>query len=157
MKKQALKAVTMLFSIIALAFTTALLSNAQSRTQRLRANVPFDFVVGDKTLPAGAYSVGSVTTTTNAAVLVRGSDSRHNAARLTQTIQANAPKTRAMLTFRRYGSTYYLAEIWTPGSEIGQEIKRSRAERAAASELARNPASNNLAQAETVTIYADLQ
>ena len=37
MKKQALKAVTMLVSIIALAFMTAVVSNAQSRSTKLRA------------------------------------------------------------------------------------------------------------------------
>ena len=52
MRKQVLKAVTMLVSIIALAFMTAVVSNAQSSRNSLRANIPFDFHVGDKTLEA---------------------------------------------------------------------------------------------------------
>jgi hypothetical protein len=157
MKKQALKAVTMLVSIIALAFMTAVVSNAQSHSQKLRANIPFEFVVGDKTLAAGDYTVGAITSTSSEGILVRSADGRHSAIRLTNTVQAKAPQNRAMLTFRRYGSSYYLAQIWTPGSAEGREMVRSKAERDAASEMSKNPSNNNLAQAETVTIYATLQ
>ena len=157
MKKQALKAVTMLVSIIALAFMTAVVSNAQSHTQKVRANIPFDFVVGDKTLAAGEYSVGSITSTSDGGIMVRSLNSRQSAIRLTLNVQANAPKNRAMLTFRRYGSTYFLAQVWTPGSAEGQEILKSKAERATESELAKNPANSNLAKAETVTVYGDSQ
>jgi hypothetical protein len=157
MKKQALKAVTMLVSIIALAFMTAVVSNAQSHTQKVRANIPFDFVVGDKTLAAGEYSVGSITSTSDSGIMVRSLNSRQSAIRLTHNVQANAPKNRAMLTFRRYGSTYFLAQVWTPGSAEGQEILKSKAERASESEMAKNSSNNNLAKAETVTVYAELQ
>ena len=157
MKKQALKAVTMLVSIIALAFMTAVVSNAQSTSQKLRANIPFDFVVGDKTLAAGQYTVGAITSTSNDGIMVRSTRGGHSAIRLSHTVQANAPKSRAMLMFRRYGNSYYLAQVWTPGSAEGREILKSKTERAAESELAKNPANNNVAQAETVTVYADLQ
>ncbi|MBA2734260.1 MAG: hypothetical protein H0U54_15440 [Acidobacteria bacterium] len=40
MKKQTLKAVTMLVSIVALAFMTAAASSAQSSSHNLRANIP---------------------------------------------------------------------------------------------------------------------
>jgi hypothetical protein len=157
MKKQALKAVTMLVSIIALAFMTAVISNAQSRSQKLRANIPFDFVVGDKTLAAGEYTVGTVTGSSSDGIVVRSTDGLHSAIRLTNNVQANAPKERAQLIFQRYGESYYLAQIWTPGLAEGREMVKSKAERAAASEMAKNPASNNLAQSETVTIYAEVQ
>ncbi|HYJ47837.1 MAG TPA: hypothetical protein VEV81_14575, partial [Pyrinomonadaceae bacterium] len=150
MKKQALKAVTMLVSIIALAFMTAVVSNAQSHSQKLRANVPFDFIVGDKTLAAGEYTVGAIGDTSNDGIMVRSTDGRHSAIRLSNSVQASAPTKRAMLTFRRYGSSYFLAQIWTPGSAEGREMAKSKSERAAASELAKNQANNNLAQAEMV-------
>ena len=157
MKKQALKAVTMLVSIIALAFLTAVVSNAQARSEKLRANIPFDFVVGDKTLAAGEYTVGKITGSSSDGIVVRSTDGRHNTIRLTNTVQASAPKERAQLTFQRYGESYFLAQIWTPGLAEGREMVKSNAERAAAREMAKNPASNNLAKAETVTIYAELQ
>jgi hypothetical protein len=157
MKKQALKAVTMLVSIIALAFMTAVISNAQSRSQKLRANIPFDFVVGDKTLAAGEYTVGTITGSSSDGIAVQSTDGRHNAIRLTNTVQANAPKERAQLTFERYGESYFLAQIWAPGLLEGREMVKSKAERAAAREMAKNQSNSNLAKAETVTIYAEVQ
>jgi hypothetical protein len=158
MKKQALKAVTMLVSIIALAFMTAVVSNAQSRSTKLRANIPFDFVVGDQTLAAGEYVVGQATSTSDNGIMIRSTDSRQNAMRLTSHVQANAPKDRAMLIFHRLGNNYYLAQIWTPGSAEGREMLKSKAERAAEQELAKNPSRGELAQnVETVTIYAAIQ
>src|SRR5918911_4970691 len=104
MKKQALKAIMMLVSIIALAFMTAVVSNAQARGHQLRADIPFDFVVGGKTLAAGEYSVGQITQG-NLAIVVRSTDGKQSAVRLTNAIQAPAPKSRGMLTFHRYGNS----------------------------------------------------
>lgn len=159
MKKQTLKALTMLVSIIALAFMTAVASNAQSRGHILRANIPFDFVVGDKTLAAGEYAVGQMTSTSNEGIAVRSTDGRQGAIRLTNTLQANAPKNRAMLVFNRYGSSYYLSQVWTSGSAEGREMLKSKAERAAERELAKNPknpSSSELAKnVQTITIFAE--
>jgi hypothetical protein len=158
MKKQALKAVTMLISIIALAFMTAVVSNAQSGSTQLRANVPFDFVVGDKTLAAGEYRIGQATSTANEAIAVRGADNHQNAIRLTNIVEANAPKDRGMLVFHRYGDNYYLSEIWMPGSAEGRQLLKSKAEKATEQELAKNPASGEVARNfEIVTVYATIR
>jgi len=177
MKKQALRAVTMLVSIIALAFMTALVSNAQSSRPSLRASIPFDFMVGDKTLEAGKYVVGTITSSSDEGILVRSRDGRQNAMRLTSSVQAtdsknvaihpepkrhagrrNSLENRARLIFRRYGSTYYLAQVWMPGSSEGREMLKSKAERAAELELAKNSSRGESAQnVEAVTIFAELQ
>lgn len=160
MKKQALKAVTMLVSIIALAFMTAVVSSAQTQRQAIRAEIPFDFVIGNKTLEAGQYVVGTITSSSNEGILVSRLDGSQSALRLTNGVQAKAPKNCAMLTFHRYGSTYYLEQVWVSGSAEGRELVKSKAERAAERELAQNPSRNELAQnaqSETVTIFAELQ
>lgn len=157
MRKQALKAVTMLVSIIALAFMTAVASNAQGGGQSLKVDIPFDFVVGDKTLAAGKYAVSQITQD-NAGTLVRNIDSKQSVVRLTNAVQSNAPKSRAMLTFHRYGNSYFLAQIWSPGSKEGREILKSRSQRMAERELAKNPQGSELAKnVETVTIFAEIQ
>jgi hypothetical protein len=62
MKKQILKGLTMLVIIMTMAFLTAVISaNAQTRGGNLRADVPFDFIVGDKTMAAGQYGVSQIT------------------------------------------------------------------------------------------------
>ncbi len=63
-----------------------------------------------------------------------------------------------MLILNRYGSSYYLAQVWTSGSVKGRGMLKSKAERAAERELAKNPSGSELAKnAETVTIFAELQ
>ena len=127
---------------------------------KLNANVPFDFVVGDKTLAAGEYSVRQISTNSNEALAIRSSDGNHKAIRLTNAVSSNSPGKRASLTFRRYGSTYYLAQVWLPGSAEGREMLKSKAERTIERELAKNSSTDNLAQnvrAEIVTIIAEVE
>jgi hypothetical protein len=150
MRKQTLKAVTMLISIIALAFATAVAATAQSRSQKIRADIPFDFVVGDKTLAAGEYVVGSLTSTTSEGLAISSSDGNHRALRLTNAVISSAPKP-SMLIFHRYGNTYFLAQVWTQGATEGRELVRSKAERSAERELASN------ARPEVVTVSADVE
>lgn len=161
MKKQALRAIAMLVSIIALAFVTAVASNAQSGGRsKLNANIPFDFVVGDKTLAAGEYSIKEITTSSDDALAIRSRDSKHSAIRLTNAVSSSAPGKRASLTFRRYGNRYYLAQVWLPGSTEGREMLRSKDERWMERELAKNSSNDNLAQnvkAEIVTISAEVE
>lgn len=160
MKKQTLKAVTMLVSIIALAFVTAVVSNAQSRGKMIRADIPFDFVVGNKTLAAGKYSVGQITTNSDGGILVKSRDGGHSALRLTNAVLVKAPRPRTSLTFLRYGNTYYLSQVWISGSAEGLQVIRSKAERAADRELARISSTGTVAQAarpEVVTITATLE
>lgn len=153
MRKQALRAVTMLISIIALAFVTAVASNAQTGGKRIKADIPFDFVVGNKTLAAGKYSVGRIASNPDG-LLVRSRDGRHSAIRLANVLQANAPKKTTTLTFLRYGDTYYLAQVWISGSAEGREILKSKSERSVTRELAR---SSSDGKAEVVTIIADVE
>ena len=155
MKKQALKAVTMLVSIIALAFTTALLANAQTGSQTLRANVPFDFVVGDKTLASGEYAVAPINEDATG-IRVSGRNNHQNAIRLSIPVQTKGSSNRAMLIFHRYGEQYFLSQVWLPGSE-GREMLKSKAERAAERELSKLASNKGGATAEIVTIYAELQ
>jgi hypothetical protein len=161
MKKQTLRAVTMLVSIIALAFATALISSAQTPGRNLRAQIPFDFVVGDKTLAAGRYSVGLISTDSADAIFVRSHDGARNVIRLTSSVSTGARKRRTMLTFLRYGDTYYLSQVWIAGSSEGREMLKSKAERTAERELARNSPESDLAKHDSrpqiVTIAADLE
>ena len=160
MNKQALRAVIMLVSIIALAFATAVASSAQSRVKKIKADIPFDFVVGGKTLAAGEYLVGQITTNSDAGILIRSNESSQKVISLTNALYASAPKRQAALTFRRYGNTYFLAQVWLSGSGAGREVVRSKAERSVERELARNASTGNLAQnvrMEVVTIIAEVE
>jgi hypothetical protein len=152
MKKQALKAIVMLVSIIAFAFVTAVASNAQSLgATAIKAHIPFEFVVGNKTLKAGEYTIGRLTSTSDAGISIRNHDGNDKAVRLTTVVQSNEKRRKTTLTFHRYGDTYYLAEVWTAGSSEGRELLESKSERTADRELAQN------SRRETVTIIAAVE
>ena len=133
MRKQLAKGFTMLMLVVALAFVTAVVSaNGQSR--QARASVPFDFIVGEKTLTAGNYAVDSVTAG-GECLRVSSIGAKGAAVRLTTPL--NGTSKHAKMVFHRYGQSYFLAEIWTDGGSQGRELMKSKQERAIEKENAR--------------------
>lgn len=157
MKQQALKAVMMLTLILTLAFVTAVVSANAQTPSYIKANVPFQFVIGDRMLPAGNYTVKGMTITSDA-IQVRNEDGNTSAMRLTNTMEARASQQQAKMVFHRYGNQYYLAEVWD-GVSNGRQLLSSSTERAIEREWKKRPqtelAINNCP--ETVTIIASLQ
>ena len=125
MRKQLTKGFAMLMLVMALAFVTAVVS-ANGQSQQSRATVPFDFIVGDKTLPAGDYSVQSINSAGDA---LRIGNAAANQAAVRLTIQLDANANCSKLVFHRYGQHYFLAEVWTDGGQ-GRQLMKSRQERA---------------------------
>ena len=39
------------------------------------------------------------------------------------------PEGSGKVVFHRYGNSYFLSEVWTPGSDIGKQVFRSKAEK----------------------------
>ena len=157
MKKEILKGVTMLALLVALALATAVVSaNAQSSNQVV-SNIPFEFVVGDKTLPSGAYSVRPANAQGNA-LMIQSKDGKASAIRLTDPTEQRNNKRYARLIFHRYGQNYFLCEVWN-GDSTGRQLTRSKQERAIERELAAIPSKSELAQStyETVEVVAVLR
>jgi len=105
--------------------------SAQS-DHKTTAAVPFDFMVGNRHMPAGTYDITSGQST----LLVRGED--NGSASFAIAISAYAAKTQeqAKLVFKRYGDRYFLSQVWYPGSDQGRQLQVSKVER----ELAMNSA-----------------
>src|SRR5579863_9376326 len=74
-----------------------------------RSNVPFDFWLGEKLMPAGEYSIYSLSFT-GAVLLQGGAGERHSAAFLGQQLSRNDAPNKGKLEFTRYGNTYFLSE-----------------------------------------------
>jgi hypothetical protein len=125
MAKQILKGFAMVLMIVGVAVATAMTSNAQSN--RVAADVPFEFIVGSKTLPAGSYVLAPATNN-GAAVTIRTRQGKTMAFRLTNNIQGKINESNPRLVFRRYGQTYFLAEVWH-GDLYGSELTKSSRER----------------------------
>src|SRR5258705_6942709 len=78
MKREFLKGFTMLALVVTLTLTLAVISaNGQSNANRVVTNVPFEFSVGYKALPAGTYSVQSIASCHG--VLIQSADVNNSA------------------------------------------------------------------------------
>jgi len=74
-------------------------------------NVPFEFVAGGKTLPAGTYSVGCVFPETDSTLII----SSHDKGEFLLPIGFDrASAGQAKLSFEHLGDTYFLREVQTP-------------------------------------------
>ena len=101
---------------ICLLFTTAALF-AQTGNQRLmKVNIPFAFSVGDATLPAGQYLLYTINP--DWGIRFATIDGKHNAFVNTLPNYPSKPSENSRLVFRRYGSEYFLEQVWTAGDEL---------------------------------------
>lgn len=97
------------------------------------ANIPFDFSAGKATLKAGNYTI---TRGSHNTLLMRNVKDK-------KTVVLNAPLTIGSRDFRsgqrivfnRYGSDYFLTQVWLTVDE-GRQLLPSKAETTAARELA---------------------
>lgn len=136
-----------MIALLVLVGSMAVAAEAQisGRTQ-LVANIPFQFNVGSKALPAGEYSVRQINLNSDHAVLqLRSKDGNASAMIQVDSVIGKAQES-AKLTFHRYSNQYFFAQAWIDGDDTGMQAPRSKAERAAESELAgRQPKSETIA------------
>jgi hypothetical protein len=124
--------------IISLGIALAALPAVQAQDRRMKADVPFDFYVGATAMPHGAYRVEA---TSNHAVAWIQEMEQDATKAIVTTNTTNMSRPGPKLVFHRYGEDYFLAEIWTGETSIGQRLPRSAREK----ELARSGAVHTLA------------
>ena len=128
---------------------------------RIRANIPFDFHISEKKLPAGEYSVGrAVNHSDDLVVSINDREGRSKAIRLSNATVRSRPNGKALLVFHRYGEQYFLFQVWPAGATVGREFRKSKTERELQKQLARNSTRGRVAENvtfETVTIAGVLQ
>ena len=139
MKNQAFRTITLLSLFCILAATSAYAQSAD----RISMKIPFNFIVGEKTLPAGEYIVRS--TFSSRVTLIRTANGRRvHTTILTMPVPPENTPFTAKLVFHRYGNQHFLYQVWTPASERGGQLSQSQAERAIAKELARGVSEHQL-------------
>jgi len=102
------------FSIIAALATTA------SFAETYYAEVPFDFVLANKTMHAGQYIVKPTAGST--IITIQSADWKESAMVMGNKLSAPAHPGEGKLVFHRYGNRYFLSEIWSRGTEGGQVL-----------------------------------
>ncbi len=97
------------------------------RSDRFKATVPFDFVVGQNTLPAASYKIQKLlpNDSTGLAFAADGSFVQSRASAIDSTVHG------ARLEFLKIGNKYFLTDVVTPAGSLHFPISRKREKLAA--------------------------
>jgi len=96
----------------------------------MTVTVPFEFAAGDKVLPAGDYTVQ--VNPERGSVVLRGEGHRSQIL-LTIRKKSRTVPVLGKLVFQRYGTRFFLAEVWSQNNATGETLAPSAREK----ELAR--------------------
>lgn len=160
MKRNVIKRLTMLSLVSMFSLCAAVASANAQLSIPIRAKIPFDFIVGNKNLPAGEYTFSRLSVSSDGRVMsVRSADAKAHVFQSVFQASVLTPKDKSTLVFHKYGDQYFLQQIWTGGEQEGAQVPESRGERTARQQLAQTQHSNmsgKMIRAETVNIVADL-
>lgn len=132
MSNQIVKRLMMMTLVVGLVFAASVVSaNGQSGSILVTADIPFDFIVADKTLPSGKYMVREASSN---GLSVTSRDGKSSAIRLSSAAVDTSKQRRARMVFRRYGQQYFLAEVWS-GESFGRQLLKCNKERHVREEL----------------------
>ena len=111
----------------------AMAGTSFAQSTGVRANVPFDFTVGNKLLPAGTYTIKEQS---NHVILITNYDKPIAALSLVNG-DSNTSPNGGKLKFHRYGSQYFLSEILCEQANMNLQVPTSKTERTTALQEAR--------------------
>jgi hypothetical protein len=131
MKRQA-------FSMVSLLSLLLVAGSAIAQTVHVCANIPFNFAVGNKTLPAGTYDVGTIGNSDGKTLLLKGRGSNASTLVGSNVAQNLRPANQTKLVFNRYGSRYFLSQIWVAGETRGHQLAKTSREKELARDIAQN-------------------
>src|SRR5260370_9450451 len=94
----------------------------------MTVNIPFAFVAGNATLPAGEYRVQKLDGNP-AVVLIRCSGATAAAMVMSNAAQAKETQPQSKLVFNRYVNRYFLSQVWATGSIRGSQLLKSSREK----------------------------
>jgi hypothetical protein len=104
------------------ASSLAAAGNLSAQDHMVKANIPFDFTVSGKVLPAGTYTISSLSPS---AIQVRNANG--HVAELSIVRDDDKRSTTPVLVFNRYGNQYFLHEILAANA-LNVAVPRSKRE-----------------------------
>jgi hypothetical protein len=102
----------------------AMAGKSFAQSNGVRANVPFDFTVANKLLPAGTYTVKREST---GLIEIRNHDKPIAVLTITNH-DGNTSPNGGKLVFHKYGDQYFLSEILSDWATMNVSVPRSKAE-----------------------------
>jgi hypothetical protein len=132
-----------LFAIASLTTCTG----AIAQDHVIKANIPFDFAVGDTSLPAGEYTVS----TPFRGVLELRSADHSKIVTIMSTESYDESRIGSKLVFDRYGNQYFLHEVLCPTvASLNLDVPKGKSEKSARSRALEA----NLQNSENVVLVA---
>jgi len=122
-------------TLVALSFAILACPLLQAQN-RMTADIPFRFELGQKAMPAGHYDIyykGPYL------LIFQCQAARESAAILTFPEEIKKAPETAKLGFHRYGNNYFFAGIWQAGSKAGLASWMTRREKELAAQAAAGP------------------
>jgi hypothetical protein len=113
----------MLAAVMATVALLSFPSVAAAQTTSMRVSIPFEFHVGNQTLPAGKYVVQRIGDS------LRITDRKgHTASAISNAVSLKSMGAKTEIVFNQYGRHFFLAEARWEGYMTGRGLLRSKAE-----------------------------
>jgi len=119
-----------LYAIALICISRAASVVSQAQTVGLKVNVPFNFNIEEKVLPAGQYLILAPQGGT---LRIKGPDGTAALA-MTNPVSGTRPEGVGGLSFRCYGHRCFLFQFWSARTETGQQVSKCRLEKELAGE-----------------------
>jgi hypothetical protein len=111
-------------SILAALAVLIMAAAAHAQQATLSATVPFNFVVGDRTYPAGDYLFRN----SESLLKITNPERGKTEMTLSDACESLRPSADSRLVFDRIGGYLFLRQIWVAGNSHGRELPRTRTE-----------------------------
>jgi len=100
-------------------------SAAQAQDAKVKASIPFDFVVGDRVMPAGEYILGPAGSLGQAITISSGDNTDIS---LTFPCASSGPSKSTKLVFHTLAGRYFLSQVWVAGYGQDRQLRVSKTE-----------------------------
>ena len=100
--------------------------SVKAQTSRISMNIPFDFTVGQRTFPAGTYTLEPARSDSRTVWLLKSEAGKDRLVFITNSAwtKENIPQNR--LVFNQYGDRHILSQIWNAGENSGRELTQPK-------------------------------
>lgn len=111
-------------SILAALAVLLMATTAQAQQRTVSATVPFNFVVGDRSYPAGEYLFRN----SGAVLMITNAEQAKTDITFSNACEGVTPSANTKLVFDSMSGYYFLRQIWIEGYSSGRALPRSRTE-----------------------------
>jgi len=121
-----MKSTTVVAFAVCLLASLAVVGTVSAQDRTIKANIPFDFTVGNTWMPAGEYTISSPFPHI---VQLRSADNAKTA-EIVSTQGYNESRSGSKLVFDKYGDQYFLRHVLCPSvASLNLDVPQGKAEK----------------------------